>query len=73
MQEVNFPCLPWHQLAIDVKGPVSDSSALPYYVIVLVDYYTKVTRCRVARQATAGVILSFLEKTSRWLDCLRPL
>lgn len=51
---------PWHQLAIDIKGPIHDSSHRTHYILVLIDCYTKFTISRVVSTISSQQMIAFL-------------
>ena len=63
VQIVEYPCKPWFQLAIDLKGPLFDSQHRPFYIIVLIDYYTKFIRAKVVNRTTTNDVITFLTDT----------
>ncbi len=57
-QCVDFQCGPWKQISIDIKGPDMDSRLRPIYIIVMVDYFTKIVH------ANATTIISTKDTTA---------
>ena len=51
---------PWHQLAIDIKGPVFDAAHRKYFIIVLIDCYSKLAFTRAVPNASTAKIIEFL-------------
>ena len=51
---------PWHQLAIDIKGPIHDSSHRTHYILVLIDCFTKFTISRVVSSISSQKVTEFL-------------
>ena len=62
VQVVKFPVKPWTQLAIDIKGPIMDSRQCPFYIIVLIDYFTKFVYTKATRRVSSQDIISFLNE-----------
>lgn len=60
VQVPNYVHKPWHQLSVDIKGPVYDSSNRPYYIVTLIDCYSKFTSTHVTRTVTSKQIIAFL-------------
>ena len=53
----------WHQLAIDIKGPVYDSSNRPCYILVLIDVYSKLAMARALPSVPSSRVVEFLSET----------
>ena len=60
VQVPDYKHIPWHQLAIDIKGPVYDLSHRPLYIIVLIDVYTKLAMARACSTVPTNKITDFL-------------
>jgi hypothetical protein len=52
---------PWYQVAVDFKGPMRDGNFQPYYLITVVDCYTKFVAARVVRNASTAEVKEFLD------------
>lgn len=52
----------WHQIAIDVKGPVYDSSHRPYYILVVIDCFSKFVFTQACDSTVTRRITNFLDK-----------
>ena len=60
VQIPNYVHIPWHQVAIDIKGPIYDSMNRSHFVIVLVDCFSKFVATRVTGSVTTNHIILFL-------------
>lgn len=60
VQIPNYVNKSWHQLAIDIKGPVYDSANRPLYVMVLIDCYTKFVMTKATTSITSKTVIQFL-------------
>lgn len=60
VQVPDYAPKPWHQIAVDIKGPLHDSSHRPCYIIVLVDCFTKMVTTRACSSVTSHKVIEFL-------------
>jgi len=63
VQVPNYKPLPWHQLALDIKGPLRDEKNHTFYVIVLIDCYTKFVVAKVVPSVPTKTLIQFLSHT----------
>ena len=63
VQIPNYTPKPWHQIAIDIKGPIYDAAHRPYYILVLVDWFSKFLVTQACTSAVTNKIVEFLDKT----------
>ena len=61
VQVPNYASKPWHQVAIDIKGPIFDSYHRPLYILALIDCYTKFATTRVLNTITSKIVIQFLK------------
>ena len=62
VQVPNYPSKPWHQIAIDIKGPIFDAAHRPCYILVLVDCFTKFVITQSCTSTISYKIMEFLDK-----------
>ena len=60
VQVPHYPHKLWHQLAIDIKGPVYDLSHRPFYILVLIDVYSKLAMARAYTSVPSRRVIEFL-------------
>ena len=60
VQVPHYTAKPWHQIAIDIKGPVYDTANRPCYIMVVVDCFTKYTYIRAYSSITSRKVIEFL-------------
>lgn len=61
VQVPSYTNKPWHQLALDIKGPIRDSSHRTHFILVLIDCYTKFTVSRVVSSISSLKMTEFLK------------
>lgn len=60
VQVPHYRNVPWHQIAIDIKGPVRDKNHRPIYIIVMIDCYTKFVVTKVVPSVNSRTIIEFM-------------
>lgn len=61
VQVSNIVTKPWHQVAVDIKGPIYDANNRPCYIFVLVDCFTKFIFTKVVQNTTSVKLIEFME------------
>jgi hypothetical protein len=61
VQAFPYPCRPWNQLGIDIKGPILDEKLRKMYIVVVVDYYTKIVQVKTMSNVSSKDIISFID------------